>query len=466
MGLVASAEPNGLGLDTLGKLLGSRASFRQELIEDGHAGLMRDAIRAQTAAFPAGEPGAAIIRTLIYEAREHYTTEVQVARTRKVKRAEKEEEKEKEEEDDAKPLPASDLEGRWDELTQLLMGYLQVLEQFRLSQGIMSRMIRACRKGRFWMPSLDQGFKYDDSASNSAVTTVLRAASSTTDAKLLLVQGQQYSERQDIVRIVSDVTDMLSHRSAAVIAAYCGPTGRAEFAKSPRYASLLRHASVVKGSANDCAITPYMVGELERFERNVARSGISTAEYLQLDRRILHALSRRMQSGIAEDATLSLEFVLGSFLGSESSISTTRVVDLAELRDREADMASSDVLGPSASRVGQSSVSPDAARARKLELANSRLQSERDRAVNASERGGKRPERDEKRPRGGEARGKTVFGGRDGRYGGGNPAGEEICKRYNGPEGCWAESCKYRHVCNRTMSDGKPCGKKHPAQQH
>ena len=76
---------------------------------------------------------------------------------------------------------------------------------------------------------------YREPASHKTLTTLLKLAGG--DA-LQLSQGGDTAERHDVPEIPADYADIISHRSAALIAAYSTNQASTEFVKSARFKML------------------------------------------------------------------------------------------------------------------------------------------------------------------------------------------------------------------------------------
>lgn len=136
--------------------------------------------------------------------------------------------------DQCKPLPASEIESHWEAGERATGGYTWIPPKFRLSDTIMSKMIRANAAGELWIPPIDASFSYRDPSSTRNVTTLLKAGGqgSSTELSLQMVQSDQLQERRDPITIAADYADILEHRSAALVACYGCPEASLKFVAS------------------------------------------------------------------------------------------------------------------------------------------------------------------------------------------------------------------------------------------
>jgi len=460
VGLDAALEA--CGFEQLVQLLGFRESFMgSAAVSDLHAGQLLDDLRrlrdADTAAdapcggldsMPAGPAGIARVRTLIYAARLEFRKEeasgVAAAALPPVPGTATSAE------DQCKPLPAAEIDSYWEAGERTTSGYTWIQPKFRLSDTIMSKMIRANTSGELWIPPVDQSFSYKDPSSTRTVTTLLKAGGQNggPELSLQMVQGEQLQERHDPISIVADYTDIISHRSAALIACYGSPEAAAKFSTSKRFAILEKHKLAV---ASKVMLSPRSVAILERALKAVTRTGVSTAAMLRIDKEVVDAIHER-QSQQKDDGNLAVEYVCNQrtdlFRQATIPLALSDVSRSCQPSHVQFDSASS--VGPSASAVdtGASVTSKASDRER-------RLQSERDRLMNENKR--LKSEAPSQHSGGGNFS-RARYGGSSRRLGGGDSRSTQICRDFNSPAGCERDNCKFRHACNKPDRQGKPCG--------
>ncbi|KAL1503513.1 hypothetical protein AB1Y20_011993 [Prymnesium parvum] len=186
VGLDAALEA--CGFEHLLQLLGYKESFMGTgPVSEIHAGQLRDDLRrmrdASTAAdalcggldsLSSDAPGVARVRTLIYAARLEYKKEEAstVAAATVLPAAAPAPAVEP---DQCKPLPAAEIEGHWEAGERTTSGYTWMPPKFRLSDTLMSKMIRANAAGELWIPPIDSYFAYKDPSSTRTITTLLKA---------------------------------------------------------------------------------------------------------------------------------------------------------------------------------------------------------------------------------------------------------------------------------------------------
>ena len=445
-----SAAFDRMSLRTLEHLLGFRPSFPEGLITSGDLNaLQADFVGADPGQGQSGLPDDATTVSLL---------RVVILRARVL--AKREEAKEiaaavgggggggggggpPAAEDLFRPLPPATINDAWEAMEQVTSGYLTLPPQFRMADSTLSRMVRANRDGDVWLPTI-ASFSYKEAASTKQIATLLRSGGGAeVDVAVQAVIGTG-AERRDDVGLIADFLDIIIHRSAAIMAAYSTPHAASEYSKATRFGALRKHASLSTATL----ISPGFVSLLEQSLRQATRRGISVGSILEVDRSVVEAINARAFR-YKEDGNLAIEFVCCQ----QSSLfygSPTVAISLSDIS------RSSDV-GPSASRVGGGS---DLSR---MSARESQLQSERDKAKNELADA-------KKRHRPGDGRsgdGRTTYGGKSGRSGGGDPRGKDICNNFNGEKGCFAKDCKNRHVCNFADRQGRKCGRDdHSAPQH
>ena len=440
-----------IGCVDLNTFLSSRGSFHEGAVAPADlttmvsdvkraaAGAAEGAVAGDYDAFPADAAGAAVIRALVYAARRSFKLEErdELAQT------------DKKDADEAKDLPAQEISDVWEAGELVTGGFTFLPEKWRLSDTNMSRMIRANREGKLWIPAVELGgMAYREPASHKTLTTLLKLAGG--DA-LQLSQGGDTAERHDVPEIPADYADIISHRSAALIAAYSTNQASTEFVKSARFKMLTPHTLVAKSSSPAVMLLPRQVAALERLLRSSARRGYSISQLIQIDREVINAILDRCQ-GYKHDGNLAVEHVIE---GRRDLWAPPTVGDLAMLSACNGAMsdAGSSVLGPSASHVG----SP-VPRGGAPSDAERRLQSERDKALSEL----RKRQREQTGSESGGRRGAVVYGGSGKRMGGGTANANSICLQFNQATGCYRDQCKLRHVCNR-----QGCGSKdHCALHH
>ena len=400
--------------------------------------------------FAPGAAGLMILRVLIYAARKEYTLESAEDETvaRNVG---------KDGEDPFKPLPPKEVDTLWAQGEVATGGYTWVPPRFRLADSIMSRMTRANKAGEIWIPAIDTSFGYRESSSNRVITTLLRSSgeqpASGSDVQVQIVHGSQASERTDAVTLVSDYVDIITHRSAAIIACYSTAEASMSYGKSAVFAALHKHQLVTAvGAPPALMLMPRFVAALERCLRTAARKGYSTASMLAIDKRVVDAVVERCGE-VKCDGNLAIEHVSEQrpalFHPAEDTLRSSALPDSQRERERERDTGKG--------RLSQ--------RERELQSERDKLQSENKRL-----RSGDSPR--QRSPNTAatnafvSAHNKTVFGGSGKVMGGGNRTGPQICASFNKPAGCFRDTCSYRHVCDAD-SRGKPCGDdRHCALHH
>ena len=451
-------NPLGVALDNIAHydlihVLSARTSFMDGALADGEltsfAGDIRRVRAAETGAdilcgeyadFPTAAAGNMQLRILLFSARRLYAVETAaavavapplppgtpVAGT----------------EDPFKPLPPAEIASTWDAGEAVSNGYTWLPPKFRISDSIISRMSRANKEGELWFPPIGEGFSYRDSASTRMITTLLKSSGEApgTDVQVQMVQGSQSSERHDSVYLVSDYTDIITHRSAAIIACYCTPKASADYCKSTKFALISKHQLVTGSSSPALFVLPRMVAKLEQALRSAARAGFTTGEMLAIDANFINAILER-SSSVKTDGNLAIEHVCEQRLdllvpGMRSGQSCAAIRALSDVGS----------LGPSASRAGSEVRGSPTKREREL-------QSELDKLKN-----NKRNERSGDKGKGGDRGGKVTYGGTSRHLGGGDPKGKQVCRSFNEAAGCYRSSCNYEHVCNKEGRDGRMCG--------
>lgn len=452
-----------IGLTEVIHLLSDKSSFMSRDLDDGELGALATDIRRVRdestradlrcggyADFAAGASALPVLRAVIYTARHVFTSAfsppLSSAPSAPPAPAE----------DPFKPLPPKEVESWWLAGERTTCGYSCTLPKHRLADSIMSRMVRANKAGEIWLPPIDKHFTYREASSNHVVTTLLKGSggpiSTESELQIQVVQGGQSAERHDPVKLVADYTDLIVHRSAAIIACYSTPGAVAAYRASPRFNNLRLHAAVDAG--NEMLICPKLVAMLERSLRAATRHGLSTSEVLLMDQRVIAAIADRAAM-VPVDGNTAIEYVCEQRESLfRSSPQPSSVLNLDQLGQS--------AIGPhdSASQVGKSSTLSDARSAQDSKLI-ARLQSERDKAYNDLKR--------QRTARGSEqssTSNSVVYGGRSGRAGGGDQRGPHICKSYNLPDGCYRNVCKFRHCCDKDVR-GRPCGdSRHNACTH
>lgn len=458
------------GFEQLVQLLAYKESFMgTAAVSDVHAGQLRDDLRrVRDEHTPAGAPcgglvdlpddatGTARVRTLIYAARFEYkkeeATQVAIASVPTPPPAAAPSE------DQCKPLPASEIEGYWDAGERTTSGYTWTPPKFRLSDTLMSKMIRANTAGELWIPPIDSSFSYKDPSSTRTVTTLLKAGGQNggPELSLQMVQGEQLQERHDAVSIVADYTAILTHRSAALIACYGSPEASAKFVASKRFAILDKHKLA---HVSKVMILPRAVAMLEDALKTAARTGMSTAMLLRIDKDVVDAIHER-QSQYKEDGSLAIEYVCNQRSMIFRPVPTAQLSDVARSASSGAYFDTASSVGPSASAVETSHVSSSTSKVSERER---RLQSDRDRLLHENKRLKAASEGNVSNAGSSRAR----FGGNSRRTGGGDSRSSQICRDFNSPSGCDRESCRFRHVCSKPDKSGRPCGdSRHSAVFH
>lgn len=473
VGLDAALEA--CGFEHLLQLLGYKESFMGTgPVSEIHAGQLRDDLRRLRDATTAPDalcggldslsgdaPGVARVRTLIYAARLEYKKEEasNVAAAAAVPPVAA---PAPAEQDHCRPLPASEIEGYWEAGERATSGYTWVPPKFRLSDTLMSKMIRANKAGELWIPPIDSSFAYKDPSSTRTVTTLLKAGGQPggLELSLQMVQGEQLQERHDPISIVADYTDIISHRSAALIACYGSPEASATFVLSKRFATMEKHKLA---SATPTMLSPRSVAILERALKSVARMGVSTATLLSIDKDVVDAVHER-QSQLKEDGNLAVEFVCNQ----RANLFSPAALSVALSDVHRSAGAPSTLLLDAASSIGPSASAVDAV-GQKASDRERRLQSERDRLQNANKRLKGTPSNSGYSSSGGGNNGQSRvrFGGNSRRCGGGDPRSVQICRDFNSPAGCDRDNCKFKHVCSKPDRNNRPCGDaRHPAIFH
>lgn len=395
------------------------------------------------AAFPADATGSTILRRVVYAARLEAKSDVSAAPAV----------------EEGKPLPAAELATIWQEGEAVTSGYCTVLPRYRLADSVVSRMSRSNKRGDLWIPCLDRGFSYRDSSSNNSITTLVRANSDCAtgvDVELQLVQNPMAAERKDPVRLVADYLDVISHRSAALIACYCTPEAARAYRASAGCAQRTRHVSVSKGS--ELMLTPRMIGKLERALRTATRSGMSTSDVVRMDQTVIHAIHTRM-ADVTCDGNSAVEFVCDQ----QPTLFLPSYTSLGSMSSGPSTVADS-IISPndSVSNVSASTSAPKRSHADERLIA--KLQSDRDKALHELASAASKRAKSDKGA--GYKEPATVYGGKSGTTGGGSSSASDICRLYNNAEGCYRRSCQFRHACNR-MVNGRPCGNtRHNACSH
>lgn len=354
--------------------------------------------------------------------------------------------------EEGKPLPAAELNNIWQEGAAVTGGFCSVLPRFRLSDAIISRMARSNRRGEMWIPPLDHKFSYKDTAANHSIVTLLKSDPSSgngPDMEIQLVQSPLAAERRDHVRLVADYLDVITHRSAALVACYSTPAAGASYRACPGFKSRTPHISIQKGQ--EVILSAQMVSKLERSLRAATRNGLSTADVVRVDQAVIAAIMTRM-ADVACDGNSAVEFVCDQqpTLFSPCSVSIISVADVSSLSHSVPSDARTVYPHDSISNAGSSASSSHNKRSAADERLIARLQSERDHAVNASKK-----IKSEDRAHGKE--GVITYGGNKGRSGGGDSRANAICKLYNLPEGCFRNKCHFRHACSKSIN-GRTCG--------
>lgn len=365
-------------------------------------------------------------------------------------------------EDQCKPLPASEIDGYWDAGERVTGGYTWLPPKFRLSDTLMSKMIRANTAGELWIPPLDSSFGYKDASSTRTVTTLLRAGGqgSTTELSLQMVQGEQLHDRHDPITIAADYADIIEHRSAALVACYGSPEASLKYVASKRYPNIERHKLA---ATPHVMLMPRAIAMLKRALTSAARLGLSTSALLSMDKTVVDAIHER-QSQYKEDGSLAIEYVCNQrsdLFRAAPSVTLSDITHDTAGSYRSRDAASS--VGPSASLVDTpSQLGPHPGKASALER---RLQSERDTARNELKR--LRQSSDTSQVQSGRRNGSIRFGGDSRRSGGGDPRSNYICRDFNSQNGCDREQCKFKHICSKVDRHGRPCGdSRHSAVLH
>lgn len=322
----------------------------------------------------------------------------------------------------------------------------------RLSDAIMTRMIRANKLGELWIPPLDGGFAYRETSANRIVTTLIKASPDpdAADLQLQLVQHQSATERHDPVVLVADFCAMLRDRSAALVACYATPDAGDAFRASGRFSGMRLHS--LNDPATAVLLMPETIAFLERALLDAARRGCSKSELLTIDHQVIEAIVER-SARVCIDGNLAVEYVCDSrdnlFLPPRAATHGRASTQDAFAADKQP-------------------TSPDAV-SRQLEALkrqNSKLMSERDKALHDSKR-----QRQPGQPATPAASrepppGRVTYGGATGVTGGGKPASEHYCRSFNQAGGCWRETCNYRHACTFKLDDGKVCSRSHSAINH
>lgn len=369
--------------------------------------------------------------------------------------------------DEQKPLPPHEIDDLWDAGKRVTMGYANVLPKYRLSDGLISRMVRHNKAGKLWLPAIDRSFLYKEASSNVVITTLLKcsgdassATASPSDVSIQMVQGGQLAERSDPVRLVADYIDLLSHRSAAILACYCTPKAIAAYKASSAFGHLQQHSECIAGS--EMILCPAFVGTLERKLREATRLGLSTADVLAMDQRVIAAIHERM-TNVAVDGNLAIEYVCDqreSLFRPDggAAVSLDQLGSSFQPSNRSS-YASSVAPSGSVSRAHSASGDSSQQEVERLKKLASKFQSERDHARQDLKKqrrgGGSSPSA---RSDGGGRDQQTVYGGQSGRSGGGDSRGSQICRHYNMTSGCFRSSCSYRHVCDKPTGRDRVCG--------
>lgn len=478
-GLGAALEV--IGVTELLPLLSSRASFMAApALDDVQLAQLRDDLRrvrdesdppdrpcGGLAALPGDAAALSHLRILIYAARREFKLEEQLllasapnnpgtpAPVPAPAPA-----------DEVKPLPAKDITALYESAERCSGGCMWVPPKYRLSDSLVSKLARANANGHLFVPAVDSGFAYADPSSTRSVTTLLKAGgdgSSLPDISLQMVQGSQLVERRDPVTLVADYLDIISHRTAALVACYGTPEAAAKFSASDRYGNMDKHKLSLPFGAARPLLLPRMACGLERALREAARQGHSTAAMLAIDRAVVDAIHER-HSEIAEDGNLAIEFVCNQRSTLFRPAAPVSLGDIAAGTFGRDGLESS--VGPSVSAAGSFS----SGNQRRLQSEQEKkLQSERDRL--RSELEAVKRQRLHAVPdsrSGGAGTGeRSVFGGNSRRMGGGDPRASQICRDFNAPNGCQRSACKFKHACDRTRADGRVCGDgRHCAVHH
>jgi len=398
------------------------------------------------AAFVAGAAAMPILRAIIYSARTKYKVEQaeEIAPPTPMGTSA---------EDPFKPLPPKEVESLWEQGELATAGYTWLPPKHQLADPIMSRMVRACKAGELWLPAVDSNLSYKDSSSNRVITTLLKGdGSASSSVQVQMVTSSDTSERTAHVNLVADYTDVITHRSAAMIACYSTSEASTRYLASAKFGTLNKHKLVLGSASPALLLLPRMVASLERRLRSAARQGCSTAEMLAIDKAVIDAIIER-HSEIHDDGNLAVEHVCEQ---RESLFSPPAAMQFS-LAHASSLLSGRDTAGSVVSDPGTSiSRRSDTPSKREREL-----QSDRDRLRSELKRGG---------GGGGSEKGndkRNTFGGDSRRMGGGDKRGREVCRSFNERDGCFRRECNFRHVCNVRGRNGEACGdERHCALMH
>ena len=329
--------------------------------------------------------------------------------------------------DPFKSLPPSELLDVWAAAAKITDGYAMVDDDFRLSAVIMSRMIREGKAGGMWIPPIGIDFKYQSARENREVSTLMRGAGNT---EMSVQMVSQSDERKDDLLSGADYSDMLSHRSVALMAVYCSNAGAERFQKSAKCAETIAHSLSTGAGGQRRIVTPQFIGTLERRLRQSARMGVSADRLIAIDRAVIDAVLARM-SKYKGDGDIAIEHVLEQreilFHGNTGSSSTPGTPSLA---------GSLDDVGSVRDAGGPTKRERD-------------LQSQVDKLLNQGK--GKPGQHTRTEP--------TIWGGSAGKMGGGAKSGDALCNDFNKAAGCFRATCKFRHCCNVKSATGDTCGR-------
>jgi hypothetical protein len=393
-------------------------------------------------AFPDGIDGGRVVRAIVQSARRLYQLECAEIATPPPPPAVTAE-------DPFKPLAPKTLSDLWEAGAIVTDGYSSVPDRFKLSDALVSRMVRANKAGEFWIPAIDSSFSYKDPSSNRVITTLLKSSGEgpVPGAEIQLVQGAQQSERFDPVDLAADYNDCIMHRSAAIITAYCTPQASTDYVASPRFRAIDRHRLVTTSPKPARMLIPTFLAALERQLRAAARLGLSATVLLRIDSAVVRAILDR-QATIHVDGNLAIEYVCEQ---CTHLFTPPRVLlDLQSLHGG----AGSDIgsIGPSASQILSPAGKPSQ-RERSLQSENDKLRHQlgpkRTRFESDAGNSSARSETTQRN---------TTYGGDGRRTGGGVPTSRAICDAFNAANGCFRRECKFRHACNVMNRNGSPCG--------
>lgn len=410
---------------------------------------IRDPAGGNWPEMPAGDAGQWLLRLVIYTARARFQANALASNTPAPNAPAPAPAATPAADDPLKVLPAKELDAVWERGARATGGFTRARPMYRLSDAIMTRMIRANKLGELWIPTLDGAFAYRETSANRVVTTLIKAApdQDVSDLQLQLVQHQSSTERHDPVVLVADFCALLRDRSAALVACYATPEAGDAFRAAPRFADMSLHS--LNKSASAVLLLPETIAFLERALLDAARRGCSKTELLTIDRQVIEAIIERT-SRVQIDGNLAVEYVCDSrdnLFFPPSASSRQPVHD------------------PTPDKAAPPSTDPTQRQLEALKRQASKLMSERDKAINDSKR-----HRPSTALPSSAARdpppGRTVYGGTSGITGGGKSSSEHHCRSFNQTAGCWRETCNYRHACTVKLDDGKICNRSHSAINH